>query len=461
MAEKWFAHRNKAEWKKVPAVQHHLIKQINEEENATWTAGVNARFIDLSLHDASRQLGISPGWMEHYASHPTLPHAHQVLGLKESHFDEANDDPLPDQYDVREKWAETCPIVNDIRDQGSCGSCWAVSSATPMSHRECIWSNGTSNVYYSEQDILSCCGYTCGSCTGGMPDQAWNYWVKQGVVSGGAYGSSKGCWPYQIPPCTHGQTPGVRPQCTGEGGATPYCLRFCTGAVDPKTGKPREWFDDKEFGWSAYQVGVGWNVKAIMKEILTRGSVQATFYVYADFLQYKSGVYQHRKGEMLGGHAVTMIGWGTDESTNTPYWLIANSWNYDWGEGGFFRIRRGNNECKIEELLFAGIPQLPPTPPTPPPEPSSSAAPEPSSSAGPEPAPSSSGGEESSSTGEEPTSSSGGEESSSIAPERDGHGHESHHQSDESQRDYVKKEVSDVVDHVIDTVFDLAEMPER
>ena len=37
-------------------------------------------------------------------------------------------------------------------------------------------------------------------------------------------------------------------------------------------------------------------------------------------------------GAALGGHAVKMIGWG--EENGTPYWLIANSWNSDWGDHG-------------------------------------------------------------------------------------------------------------------------------
>ena len=28
----------------------------------------------------------------------------------------------------------------------------------------------------------------------------------------------------------------------------------------------------------------------------------------------------------------------------------------DWGEKGFFRIRRGSNECDIESKVVAGIP---------------------------------------------------------------------------------------------------------
>ena len=63
-------------------------------------------------------------------------------------------------------------------------------------------------------------------------------------------------------------------------------------------------------------------------------------------ITYKSGVYQHQSGSALGGHAVEMIGWGTENGT--PYWLIKNSWNDQWGDKGTFKILRGSNECGIE-----------------------------------------------------------------------------------------------------------------
>lgn len=72
--------------------------------------------------------------------------------------------------------------------------------------------------------------------------------------------------------------------------------------------------------------------------------------------RYKGGVYTKSaaaKGP-LGGHAVKILGWGED--SGVPYWLVANSWSPHWGEKGFFRIKRGVNECGIETSPAAGLP---------------------------------------------------------------------------------------------------------
>ncbi|CAH8429956.1 unnamed protein product [Schistosoma haematobium] len=94
------------------------------------------------------------------------------------------------------------------------------------------------------------------------------------------------------------------------------------------------------------------NELSIQKEIMKYGPVEAAFTVYEDFLNYKSGIYEHITGEPVGGHAIRIIGWGVEK--NTPYWLIANSWNEDWDENGYFRILRGHDECGIESEVTAG-----------------------------------------------------------------------------------------------------------
>ncbi|KAF3788063.1 Cathepsin B-like cysteine proteinase 1 [Nymphaea thermarum] len=74
-----------------------------------------------------------------------------------------------------------------------------------------------------------------------------------------------------------------------------------------------------------------------------------------DFPLYESGVYKHVSGNLIGHHAVKLIGWGTTEE-GEDYWLAANSWNSGWGDNGFFKIKRGTNECEFEENVVAGMP---------------------------------------------------------------------------------------------------------
>lgn len=56
-------------------------------------------------------------------------------------------------------------------------------------------------------------------------------------------------------------------------------------------------------------------------ELSTNGPMYANFFVYEDFYCYSSGVYKHVLGDEMGGHAVKMIGWGTDP-VNGDYWLL-------------------------------------------------------------------------------------------------------------------------------------------
>ncbi|KHJ79552.1 hypothetical protein OESDEN_20798, partial [Oesophagostomum dentatum] len=48
---------------------------------------------------------------------------------------------IPETFDAREAWPE-CKSIKTIRDQSSCGSCWAFGAVEAMSDRICIASNG-------------------------------------------------------------------------------------------------------------------------------------------------------------------------------------------------------------------------------------------------------------------------------------------------------------------------------
>jgi len=65
------------------------------------------------------------------------------------------------------------------------------------------------------------------------------------------------------------------------------------------------------------------------------------------FQTYGGGVYDDPACiGMTVDHAVTLVGYGTDEKLG-PYWLLKNTWSAAWGEKGYMRIARGKNMCSI------------------------------------------------------------------------------------------------------------------
>uniref|UniRef100_A0A8D2ZVY7 Cathepsin B n=1 Tax=Scophthalmus maximus TaxID=52904 RepID=A0A8D2ZVY7_SCOMX len=308
----------------LPPLSSELVNYINKI-NTTWKAGHNFHNVDYGY--VRRLCGTM-------LKGPKLPLMVQYAGGMK----------LPEEFDSREQWPN-CPTLKEIRDQGSCGSCWAFGAAEAISDRVCIHSNGKVNVEISSEDLLSCCD-ACGmGCNGGYPSSAWDFWTTDGLVSGGLYDSHVGCRPYTIAPCEH-HVNGSRPSCSGERGDTPECVLKCEPGYTPAYKK------DKHYGKSSYNVGE--SVEQIQLEISKNGPVEGAFTVYEDFVMYKSGVYQHVSGSALGGHAIKVLGWGVEDGT--PYWLCANSWNTDWGDNGFFKILRGSDHCGIESEMVAGIP---------------------------------------------------------------------------------------------------------
>ena len=60
----------------------------------------------------------------------------------------------------------------------------------------------------------------------------------------------------------------------------------------------------------------------------------------------------------LTNHAVLLVGYGVEEVTGEKYWIVKNSWGERWGENGYFRIRRGTDECAIESTAVEAFPIL-------------------------------------------------------------------------------------------------------
>jgi cathepsin B len=323
-----------------PALDDAMIDSLNKQDDATWVAGRNPRFEGATLADVKKLLGTLQS---------TDPSTNLPYKAPEKIVD------VPADFDWRtDPRAAKCPSLKEIRDQANCGSCWAFGSVEAMTDRMCIGSNGTKSVHLSAEDMTSCNHLGDMGCNGGIPSSAYTYFHTAGVVDGGNYGDKSGCYSYELAPCAHHTVSPKYKNCTGEL-PTPKCARKC---VD----------NGKSWGASKHRGGAGYSVcqqglfggscaDSMMQDIYQNGPITGMFFVHKSFVSYKSGVYKAGNpitDPMLGGHAIKIMGWGTENGN--PYWLVANSWNEDWGDHGFFKIDKGHNQCQIENAIINGGP---------------------------------------------------------------------------------------------------------
>jgi cathepsin B len=297
-------------------IQKDIIETVNKHPDAGWTAAHNPYFANYTIAQFKRILGVKPTPQSVLTDVPAKTYSRSLK--------------LPKEFDARSKWSH-CSTIGNILDQGHCGSCWAFGAVECLQDRFCIHMN--MNISLSVNDLLACCGFMCGDgCDGGYPIMAWRYFVQNGVVT-------EECDPYfdQVG-CKH---PGCEPAYP-----TPVCEKKCKV-------QNQVWEEKKHFSVNAYRINS--DPDDIMSEVYENGPVEVAFTVYEDFAHYKSGVYKHITGGMMGGHAVKLIGWGTSDA-GEDYWLLANQWNRGWGDDGYFKIIRGRNECGIEEDVVAGMP---------------------------------------------------------------------------------------------------------
>ncbi|GIY49909.1 tubulointerstitial nephritis antigen-like [Caerostris extrusa] len=241
--------------------------------------------------------------------------------------------PLPGSFDSRQKWRS---FITPIHDQGDCASSWAFSTAALASDRLAIESLGQDKKELSPQHLLSCQKRGQRACSGGHLDKAWYFMRKKGITT-------KECFPYV--------------------GKADIKCPFNNGNSEGKVRCPTGTEDDIYYSTPPYRVGP--KEEEIMRELYFNGPVQATFRVNSDFFLYKSGVYHHIESLTAGlpqafrqqdWHSIRIIGWGEDtvDGKRIKYWLCANSWGEEWGESGYFRIVKGQDECSIE-MFVVGV----------------------------------------------------------------------------------------------------------
>ena len=205
---------------------------------------------------------------------------------------------LPSTWDWREHNG-----VTEIRNQGSCGSCWAFG--TIGSFESLLKIKQDTTVDLSEQYLVSCNEWDWG-CNGG-------FWAHDMLVNPGAVLESE--FPY-----TASDIP-----CGG-----PYNHPF------------------KLSGWS-YVDGEDKipTVDKLKEAIYNYGPVCAAVYVGDAFQSYTGGVFDKDESKSSGwfncsgpkqpNHGINLVGW--DDSKGA--WILKNSWGPGWGESGYMFIKYG------------------------------------------------------------------------------------------------------------------------
>jgi len=191
--------------------------------------------------------------------------------------------------------------VNPMRNQGSCGSCWAFSTIGALEGLYKI-KKGTLEMF-SEQELVDCSrSYGNEGCNGGWMSWAFEYIKDKGI-------SKRSEYPY-----------------TGRDG----------------TCKKKS---------NSFQIAGCVNITAEDNDMLLEGLnlVPVSVAVSANnaqFMNYRSGIIKTGCGAPNNelDHGITLVGAGVENSVN--FWIVRNSWGTGWGEAGYARILRVPGKAK-------------------------------------------------------------------------------------------------------------------
>ncbi|KAE8573681.1 Cat30 [Halyomorpha halys] len=274
------------------AIFSETLKTI-EEHNAKYHAGLSAYYLEMNQFGDMLPAEVTLGFnktlnMRNVPRFTYLPPANVEIA---------------ESVDWRQSGA-----VTPIKNQGSCGSCWAFSTTGAIEGQH--FRKTGKLVSLSEQQLIDCStDYDNEGCNGGLMDNGFDYLKDvEGLESEDSY-------PYE---------------------AKDRKCRFNKNKVVAGT-KVKAYTDIKSLDDAALQAAVA-----------TVGPISIA--VSADnrhFLQYAGGVFN---GDTCNpsalDHGILLVGYGSDEGED--YWLVKNSWGPKWGEKGFMRLTRAKkNACGI------------------------------------------------------------------------------------------------------------------
>lgn len=192
-------------------------------------------------------------------------------------------------------------VVTTVKNQGKCGSCWSFSAAGAL---EGAWAISTGQLFnFSEQQLMDCSRrYGNMACNGGLMDKAFEYAIDNGM-----------CKLEDVPYDAHSE----------------YCTQTIKNCE--KVGHFNNCFK------------IPANNERLLREAVYRNPVAVS--IEADtktFQFYKSGILDSTNCGTELDHGVLAVGYG--EEDGKKYWIVKNSWGSEWGENGYVRIGRSDDE---------------------------------------------------------------------------------------------------------------------
>lgn len=205
-------------------------------------------------------------------------------------------------------------VVNPIRDQGQCGSCWSFATT---SNAESVWAISKGYLTdLSEQYLVDCAkgiSYYNNGCNGGQPDSAFKYMITNGQCVETSY-------PYTA-------TDGACKKCTASSVQFSAC------------------FD------------VAPNDQLSLEVAVSRQPVVVAIEADSKYFQsYAGGILDAKECGTDLDHAVEIVGYGSDKGID--YWKVRNSWDKSWGENGYVRIKRSSSTNDIGVCGIAAQPSF-------------------------------------------------------------------------------------------------------
>jgi len=200
--------------------------------------------------------------------------------------------------------------VSKVKDQGSCGSCWAFGTTGDVEGTTFLATGKL--VSLSEQQLVSCDKKENDGCNGGLQEDAFKYVEKTGLTTEANY--------------KYTSIDGKRGSCKDS-------------KIKGSLTTVSNWF----------QVSSSAKDEAKIKQTVAQTG-PVTIGINADhgFQTYKKGILNPKKCPGKASdldHAVLIVGYGTENGVD--YWKIKNSWGTDWGENGYFRVGYGVNKCGV------------------------------------------------------------------------------------------------------------------